>query len=37
MAIAQRWFSGEVPFKGKGRKRYKELVLGLVRRGIKGR
>jgi hypothetical protein len=37
MVVAQGWFLGEVPFKGKGRKSYKEPVLGLVRRGIKGK
>jgi hypothetical protein len=37
MVVTQVWFLAEVLLKGKGRKRYKELVLGLVRSGIKGR
>jgi len=37
MVVVQGWFSGEVLLKGKGRKRYKELVLVLVRSSIKGR
>jgi hypothetical protein len=36
MAIVQDRFSKQVPFKGEGRKRYKKLVLGLVRKGKKG-
>jgi hypothetical protein len=36
MVIVQGRFSKEVPLKGEGRKRYKKLVLGLVRKGIKG-
>jgi hypothetical protein len=37
MAIAHGKFLKEVPLKGKWRKRYKEPMLGLVRRGRKGR
>jgi hypothetical protein len=36
MAITQRKFSREVPFKVEGKKRYKEPMLGLVSRDIKG-
>jgi hypothetical protein len=36
MAVTQRRFSREVSFKGEGKKRYKEPMLGLVSRNIKG-
>jgi hypothetical protein len=37
MVTVQGTFSKEVPLKGEGRKRYKKHVLGMVKKGRKGR